>query len=108
MKTTVHIPDTLLEEARKIANLEQTSIKALIEEGLRLTIESRKNKVKFRLRKATFKVNGLQPNVAGASWEKIRDMSYGGRGGRSLSTPTYWSTPTGIFHVFPVSACATR
>ncbi|MGA9233261.1 MAG: type II toxin-antitoxin system VapB family antitoxin [Desulfobacterales bacterium] len=81
MKTTVHIPDTLLEEARKIANQEQTTIKALIEEGLRLTIESRKQKGKFRLRKATFKGNGLQPDVAGASWEKIRDLSYGARGG---------------------------
>ena len=81
MKTTVHIPDTLLKEARKIANQEQTTIKALIEEGLRLTIESRKRKGKFRLRKATFKGNGLQPDVAGASWEKIRDLSYGERGG---------------------------
>jgi len=75
MKTTVHIPDTLLEEARKIENQEQTTIKALIEEGLRLTIESRKQKGKFRLRKATFKGNGLQPEIAGTSWEKIRDFS---------------------------------
>jgi len=81
MKTTVHIPDTLLEEARRIANQEQTTIKALIEEGLRLTIESRKHKREFRLRKATFKGDGLQLNVADASWEKIRDLSYGGRGG---------------------------
>jgi hypothetical protein len=81
MKTTVHIPDTLLEEARKIANQEQTTIKALIEEGLRLTIESRRHKGKFCLRKATFKGNGLQPNVAGSSWETIRDLSYEGRGG---------------------------
>ena len=81
MKTTVHIPDTLLEEARKIANQEQTTIKALIEEGLRLTIESRKHKGKFRLRNASFKGKGLQPDAAGASWEKIRDLSYGGRGG---------------------------
>ena len=81
MKTTVNIPDTLLEEARKIANQEQTTIKALIEEGLRLTIESRKHKSKFRLRKASFKGNGLQPDVAGASWEKIRELSYERRGG---------------------------
>ncbi|MEE9496503.1 MAG: hypothetical protein V3V39_08245 [Desulfobacterales bacterium] len=81
MKTTVHIPDTLLEEARKIASREQTTIKALIEEGLRRTIDIRKHKSAFRLRKATFKGNGLQPDAAGASWEKIREMSYGGRGG---------------------------
>jgi hypothetical protein len=81
MKTTVHIPDTLMEEARKIADQEKTTIKALIEEGLRLTIDSRKYKGKFRLRKASFKGRGLLPDVAGASWEKIRDLSYGGRGG---------------------------
>jgi hypothetical protein len=81
MKTTVHIPDSLLEEARKIANQEGTTIKALIEEGLRRTIDNRKRQRRFRLRKATFKGNGLQPDAAGASWEKIREMSYGGRGG---------------------------
>jgi hypothetical protein len=81
MKTTVHIPDSLLEEARKIATQEGTTIKALIEEGLRRTIDNRKRKRSFRLRKATFKGNGLQPDAAGASWEKIREMSYGGRGG---------------------------
>jgi hypothetical protein len=81
MKTTVHIPDTLLEEARKIATRERTTIKALIEEGLRRTIDNRKQKAAFQLRRATFKGNGLQPDAAGASWEKIREMSYGGRGG---------------------------
>ena len=81
MKTTVHIPDSLLEEARKIASQEGTTIKALIEEGLRRTIDNRKRQRRFRLRKATFKGNGLQPDAAGASWEKIREMSYGGRGG---------------------------
>ena len=81
MKTTVHIPDSLLEEARKIASQEQTTIKALIEEGLRRAIDDRKQKRSFRLRKATFRGNGLQPDVADASWEKIRDLSYRGRGG---------------------------
>jgi len=81
MKTTVHIPDTLLEEARKIASRERTTIKALIEEGLRRTIDKRKQKSAFRLRRATFKGNGMHPDAAGVSWEKIREMSYGGRGG---------------------------
>ncbi len=81
MKTTVHIPDSLMEEARKIAGQEKTTIKALIHEGLRRSIDSRKQKSVFRLRKATFKGNGLQPNAAGASWEKIREISYEDRGG---------------------------
>jgi hypothetical protein len=81
MKTTVHIPDSLLEEARNIAKQERTTINALIEEGLRRTIHERKKKRVFRLRKATYKGNGLQPDALGASWEKIREMSYEGRGG---------------------------
>ncbi len=81
MKTTVHIPDTLLAEARKIASHERTTVKALIEEGLRKAIDNRKRKATFRLRKATFKGEGLQPDAAGAPWEKIREMSYEGRGG---------------------------
>ena len=81
MKTTVHIPDSLLEEARNIANQERTTIKALVEEGLRHAIDERKKKCVFRLRKATFKGNGLQPDALAASWEKIREMSYEGRGG---------------------------
>ena len=81
MKTTVHIPESLLEETRKIANRERTTIKALIEEGLRRTIDQRKKIRGFRLRKATFKGNGLQSDAAAASWEKIREMSYGDRGG---------------------------
>ncbi|MGD9132481.1 MAG: type II toxin-antitoxin system VapB family antitoxin [Desulfobacterales bacterium] len=81
MKTTVHIPDSLLEEARNIANQERTTIKALIEEGLRRTIEERKKRRAFQLRKATFKGKGLQPEARGTSWEKIREMSYEGRGG---------------------------
>ncbi len=81
MKTTVHIPDTVLEEARRIAALEHTTVKALVEEGLRRIIDDRKQKKTFRLRKATFKGNGLQADIAGASWEKIREISYEGRGG---------------------------
>ena len=68
-------------EARKIANQEGTTIRALIEEGLRLTIDNRKRNRTFRLRKATFKGHGLQSDAAGASWEKLREMSYGDRGG---------------------------
>ncbi len=81
MKTTVHIPDSLLEEARRIAAMEQSSIKALIEEGLRQVVAERKQGTVFRLRKASFKGNGLQTGMAGVSWEKIREISYGKRGG---------------------------
>jgi hypothetical protein len=81
MKTTVEIPDALLAEARKLAAREGTTVRALIEQGLRHIIRERKRAAAFRLRKATFKGDGLQPGVAAASWERIRDMAYEGRGG---------------------------
>ncbi len=81
MKTTVEIPDSLLEAARKLASREGTTVRALVEEGLRRIVAERKRARVFRLRKATFKGDGLQPHVAGAPWERIRDMAYEGRGG---------------------------
>jgi len=81
MKTTVEIPNSLLEEARRLASKERTTVKALIQEALRRLIAERKKKGSFRLRRATFKGNGLQPYIADTSWERIRDIVYEGRGG---------------------------
>jgi hypothetical protein len=81
MKTTVDIPDSILEEARKLAAREGSTVRALVEQGLRRLISERKRTGAFRLRKATFKGEGLQPGAAGVSWERIRDMAYEGRGG---------------------------
>jgi CRISPR/Cas system-associated protein Csm6 len=81
MKTTIQIPENLFEEARKLAQRERTTMKALVEEGLRRILSERKRRSAFRLRKATFKGTGLQPHLAGASWEQIRELSYEGRGG---------------------------
>jgi hypothetical protein len=80
MKTTVDIPDVLLEEARKVAVRERTTVRALIERGLRHVLTERKGAPEFRLRKATFRGEGLQPGVADATWERIRDLAYEGHG----------------------------
>jgi hypothetical protein len=81
MKTTIEIPDNLLNEAKKLAALERTTLKALISEGLRLIVAERQKKETFELRKVTFRGQGLQPHLAGASWEQVRDPAYEGRGG---------------------------
>ena len=82
MKTTVEISDTLLDEARKLASQEGTTLRALIEQGLRRVLTERRRQLAvFRLRKASFKGTGLQPDVAGAAWERIREMVYEDRGG---------------------------
>jgi hypothetical protein len=80
MKTTVEISDVLLEEARKIAAREKTTVRALIEEGLRQAVAGRRRRGAFRLRKATFRGTGLRPELEGASWERLRDLSYGDPG----------------------------
>ena len=81
MKTTVEISDKLLDEAKKLAVREGTTVRALIEQGLRQIITAKKRPGVFRLRKATFKGQGLQPVASTATWEQIRDMAYEGRGG---------------------------
>ena len=81
MKTTVEIPDSLLDEARKLAAREGTTLRALVEQGLRRILTDRKRVGAFRLRRASFKGDGLQPAVAGSSWDRLREMAYEGRGG---------------------------
>lgn len=81
MKTTIQIPDSLLEEARKLAAREDSTLKVLVEEGLRRLIAERKKANSFTLRKASFKGNGLHPDLTGATWDRIRELSYRERGG---------------------------
>jgi hypothetical protein len=80
MKTTIEISDPLLEAARQVAGREKTTVRALVEEGLRKVIEDRAQGSGFKLRKVTFKGRGLQPQAAGASWEQIRELIYEGHG----------------------------
>lgn len=80
MKTTIEISDPLLEAARQVAGQEKTTVKALVEEGLRKVIEARQRGSVFKLRRVTFKGSGLQPEVAGATWKRLREMIYKGRG----------------------------
>jgi hypothetical protein len=80
MKTTVEISDELLDEARKVASRERTTVRALIEAGLRKEVRERRRSKPFRLRRATFRGRGLRPELAGASWEQIRELAYEGSG----------------------------
>ncbi|MBF8259586.1 MAG: hypothetical protein HW377_1960 [Actinobacteria bacterium] len=81
MKTTIQIPDSLFEEARKVAQRERVTMRSLVEAGLRRVLADHATRGGFRLRKAAFRGKGLQPGMEGASWDRIRDASYEGRGG---------------------------
>jgi hypothetical protein len=81
MKTTIEIADALLDEARRVAGREKTTLRSLIEQGLRRVLQDRKAHTTFRLKKASFKGRGLQPDVVDADWERIRGLAYDDRGG---------------------------
>jgi hypothetical protein len=80
MKTMVEISDSLLREARKIAARDGVTLQALVERGLRQVVAETKTQTAFKLRRATFKGNGLRPDLRGATWEDIREISYENRG----------------------------
>jgi hypothetical protein len=80
MKTTVEIPDTLLEEVRSVAAREGVTLRGLIERGLHQVVRDAAAGRSFKLRRASFRGNGLQPEFEDASWEQIRDAIYRGRG----------------------------
>jgi hypothetical protein len=80
MKTTVELSDALLEEAKSVASRERTTLRAIVEEGIREVLKKRKRRGVFRLRKASFRGKGLQPGLTEGSWETVRDLIYEGRG----------------------------
>lgn len=80
MKTTFEISDPLLRDARKIAEREGVTLRALVERGLRRVVAETRPGPPFKLRKASFKGHGLQNELGDASWDKLRDLSYEGRG----------------------------
>ena len=59
MKTTVEIPDPLLREIRKLAAREGVTLRALVERGLHRVVADSKERPAFKLRRASFKGNGL-------------------------------------------------
>ncbi len=81
MKTTVEISDALLAAARKVAARNRTTVRALIEEGLRRVVEARsRGGGRFKLPDRSWGDGGLRPELRGATWEELRDATYTGRG----------------------------
>jgi hypothetical protein len=59
-----------LEEARKLASRNRTTLRALVEQGLRRVLDENKREAAFKLKDGSFKGRGL-----------IRVAMYEGRGG---------------------------
>lgn len=80
MKTTVEISEALVREAKALAAREHTTLRELIEAGLRAVLRERRRKTDFRLRDASVGGNGLQAEFRGGDWERVREAAYEGRG----------------------------
>ena len=80
VKTTIEISDALLDEAKRVASRESSTLRELMEEGLRRSLDERKRRKSFRLRRASFRGKGLQPGVS-AEWSRLREAIYEGHGG---------------------------
>lgn len=79
MKTTIELPEALFAKAKRYARAHKTTLKALIEHGLRQVMAERKDTPAFKLRDASVDGDGLNPAFRNATWDQLRDTLYGGR-----------------------------
>lgn len=76
MKTTIELPDALVEQARRVAQEEGATLRALVEEGLQRSLEARRRKAPGQLDFPSYGGNGLTDEFRGAPWGRIRDEIY--------------------------------
>ncbi len=80
MKTTVQIPDALLADVQKIAQKNNTTFRALVQEGLMHVVERERLKKKpFKLKDCSVGPQKVNEELVGRQWEDIVDLVYGDR-----------------------------
>jgi Bacterial antitoxin of type II TA system, VapB len=80
MKTTIEISDGLLRQVKALAQREGTTVRALVEAGLRGLLKEHRERPKFVLRDGSFAGEGLAEGARAEGWESLRDTIYEGRG----------------------------
>jgi hypothetical protein len=81
VKTTVDIAEAMLKEAKLIAAREGTTLKALVEEGLRHVIDERAHqKTGFRLRDVRYGDSVGAPGIDPNDWMSIKHLVRGAGG----------------------------
>ncbi len=80
MKTTIDISRPLLERAKRLAVQRSTTLRDLVEAGLRLVLREHQRPANFVLRDARVGGRGLREELRDVGWERIRDAAYEGRG----------------------------
>lgn len=77
MKTTVEIPDGLFREAKRYAVTHDLPLRQVLESALRSFLAGNGDKKPFRLKRASFRGDGM---VKDYSWPEIREIIYEERG----------------------------
>jgi hypothetical protein len=80
MKTTIELPEQLVEQARRVARKEGGTLRTLIEEGLQRSLAARRQAGARQLDFPTYGGSDLTDEFQGAAWSRIRDEIYQGRG----------------------------
>lgn len=80
MKTTIELPEALFTKAKKHARKHRTTLKALIEQGLRQVLAQKTDTPTFTLPDASVDGKGLNPQFQEGDWDQVRDAIYTGRG----------------------------
>ena len=82
MKTTINIADTLFLAAKREARKRGVTFREVVESALLLLLDpSKTGKRPFTLRRHTFRGKGLQEGITEGDWNRVRDLTYEGRGG---------------------------
>jgi hypothetical protein len=79
VKTTVEIQDGLLERARRHARRSGRSVRALIEEGLRLVLQQEVRRGAYELVDRSVGNAGDENPLERFTWQDLREEIYGGR-----------------------------
>lgn len=81
MKTTIEIPDDLMKKAKALAVRRGTTLRAVIERGIRMTLKEEAPRTQYELPDKSVDGKGLQPGFEHGDWADFRDAAYKGRGG---------------------------
>ncbi len=80
MKTTIDISDSILLQAKRLAARRGTTVKALVELGLRRVIAEKNTDSHFVFEPVTDKLGAASGHSPAMPWEQLRDLIYEGRG----------------------------
>ena len=80
MKTTIELPDELLDQLRRVARQEGSTLRRLVEEGLQRCLKARRTATRRELDFPSYGGNGLTPEFQGAPWSRLRDEIYQNQG----------------------------